>query len=283
VVTAFREGLGMKYRNRLVVLLCAGALLLAACGDDSGSDAADDDGGQSGGGDFALVSDGELTTCTDAPYEPFEFEGDDGTFTGFDMDLLRKVAEGLDLELSVQVTPFDGIWLRPTSGDCDIVASAMTITEERAAEALFSDPYFEADQSLMIRSEDAGEFATLEDLADGTIGVQTGTTGETYAQENSPEGSELQSYDEPSAMFLALESGDIDAILQDFPVNLDRANQGDEFEVTESFPTGEQYGFAVSQDNQALIDAVNEQLTALRDDGGYDEIFEEYFPGAEAS
>ncbi|MCK9486713.1 MAG: transporter substrate-binding domain-containing protein [Dehalococcoidia bacterium] len=230
-----------------------------------------------GEGDYSLVSGGNLTVCTDAPYEPFEFQDAAGAWTGFDMDILREVASGLDLELDVKVVPFDGIWLLPAAGECDIVGSAMTITEERAASALFSDPYFDADQSLLVRAAEADTYATLESLTGRNIGVQTGTTGEQYAQDNRPEGSTLISFDEPAAMFLALESTDVDAILQDLPVNGFRSTQDEAFVVTETFSTGEQYGFAVDPANTALIEAVNGQLSEMRDSGRYDEIFAKWF------
>ncbi|MEZ5170584.1 MAG: basic amino acid ABC transporter substrate-binding protein [Acidimicrobiia bacterium] len=269
---------------RLLVVTLLVALVAFGCDSDSdSSDSSTTTAGDSGGSDtmdLDLVAGGKLTVCTDSPYEPFEFE-ENGEFTGFDMELLRAIATNLDLELAPTVQPFDGIWLAPAAGTCDLVGSAMTITPEREEEALFSDPYFDADQSLLIRTDDEGEISSLDDLDGKTIGVQTGTTGADYAEENAPDGAELREYDEPAAMFLAIDSGEIDAILQDFPVNLDRANQDDSVTVTETFPTGEQYGFAASKDNQALIDAVNEQLEALRGDGTYDEIFQEWFPGGE--
>jgi ABC-type amino acid transport substrate-binding protein len=255
---------------RPVALVLVGVLALTACGDG--------DGGATGDGDadHRLVSAGQLTVCSDAPYPPFEFE-EDGEFTGFDIELLREVAGRMDLEIEVNVVPFDGIWLAPAAGTCDIVASAVTITPERQGAAAFSEPYFDAEQSLMVRSDDEDTFAALDDLAGATIGVQTGTTGEGYAEENAPTDAELRSYDEPAALFLALESGEIDAILQDFPVNAYRITQGGDFVLTERFDTGEAYGFAVAQDNEALIDEVDGHLEDMRDDGTYDDIFTEWF------
>lgn len=278
---------------RVLAVLFAIGLLAAACGNDSdeggddspSDDAVEDDSAQASEdadpdagepASLTTISDGALTVCTDAPYAPFEFE-EDGEFTGFDMELLRAVATNLGLELSVIVVPFDGIWLLPASGECDIVGSAMTITPERAAEALFSDPYFDADQSLLVRAEDAETFATLDSLAGESIAVQTGTTGETYATDNTPEGAELVSFDEPAAMFLSLQSGEVAAILQDLPVNGFRSTEDDQFVVTETFPTGEQYGFATSSDNTALMDAVNAELQRLRDEGDYDAIYADWF------
>jgi polar amino acid transport system substrate-binding protein len=252
------------YLKWLSPLVLAAALVTVACSSDSDAD-------------YALVADGKLTVCTDAPYEPFEFQDDAGAWSGFDMDLLREIAGGLDLELDVKVVPFDGIWLLPAAGECDIVGSAMTITEERAASTLFSEPYFDADQSLLVRADEAETYATLDSLAGQSIAVQTGTTGEEYAQEHRPEGSTLISFDEPAAMFLALESGEVAAILQDLPVNGFRSTKDDAFVVTETFPTGEQYGFAVDPENTALIDAVNEQLAEMRSGDTYDEIFATWF------
>ncbi|NOY55160.1 MAG: basic amino acid ABC transporter substrate-binding protein [Actinobacteria bacterium] len=257
----------MRRTNIALVLVLVLALVATACATGSS-------------GDYKLVKPDTLTICTDAPYPPFEFQADDGSWTGFDMDLMSKITDGLGLKMEVTVQPFDGIWLAPQAGTCDIVVSAMTITKERAANALFSDPYFDADQSLLIRKADAGSIKTLADMAGKVIGVQTGTTGEIYAQENAPADATLKSFDEPAAMFLALQSGDIDGILQDFPVNLDRANQDPNFVVTQKFFTGEQYGFATSKDRTALMDAINAELKKLKDNGGYDEVFQKYFPGA---
>lgn len=292
----------MRRISRIAAPVLALGLILAACGDDSSSStdettaaaeetatadttaAATEDtaAAEEGAVDVAslgLIADGKLTVCTDAPYPPFEFQ-DETTkeWTGFDMDVVREIAAGIGsgLELAVTVQPFDGIWLAPKAGTCDMVASAMTITEERKANALFTDGYFDADQSLLVRAEDKDALTSLEALAGKTIAVQTGTTGESYAQENAKD-STLKSFDESAAMFLALESGDVDAILQDLPVNAERALKDDKTTLTASFPTGEQYGFAVSQDNTALADALNAGIAEIKENGKYDEIYAKYF------
>jgi polar amino acid transport system substrate-binding protein len=272
----------MRRISRIAAPVLALGLILAACGDDSSSSTDETTAAEEGAVDVAslgLIEDGKLTVCTDAPYPPFEFQ-DETTkeWTGFDMDVVREIAAGIGsgLELAVTVQPFDGIWLAPKAGTCDMVASAMTITDERKANALFSDGYFDADQSLLVRAEDKDALTSLEALAGKTIAVQTGTTGESYAQENAKD-STLKSFDESAAMFLALESGDVDAILQDLPVNAERALKDDKTALTASFPTGEQYGFAVSQDNTALADALNVGIAEIKENGKYDEIYAKYF------
>jgi polar amino acid transport system substrate-binding protein len=246
----------------ITVLVVAMALVAAACG-----------GGTSGD----LIAEGKLTVCTDSPYEPFEFEDPDGPagFGGFDIELLDAIAKELDLELAVAVTPFDGIWLQPAAGACDLVGSAMTITELRAENALFSDPYFNAEQSLMVNAGNEG--LKLADTDGMRIGVQVGTTGEAYAEANKPAGAELVSFDSGADLFLPLASGDIDAVLQDLPVNGYRVTQDDKFAIAETYPTDEQYGFSVSLDNTALIDDINAALEKLRDNGTYGDIHEKWF------
>ncbi len=254
---------------RIATPLIALSLVIAACGGDDTPDAAADG--------LGLITSSALTVCTDAPSEPFEFQDENGEWTGFDMDLMRAIATEMgDLELAVTVQPFDGIWLAPRAGACDIVASAMTITEERQAKALFTDPYFDADQSLLVRASDADLLTSAESLTGKTVAVQTGTTGESYAAENLS-GATVVSFDEPAAMFLALEGGQVDAILQDLPVNAERAIANNALALTVTFPTGEQYGFAVAEDNTALATAVNTALAATCSSGTYQEIFEKYF------
>jgi len=107
--------------------------------------------------------------------------------------------------------------------------------------------------------------------------VQAGTTGQAYAEENTPDGATIKSYEGGEDLFLPLASGEIAAVLQDLPVNNYRATQDDEFVVIESIDTGEQYGFAMALDNTALLDAVNAGLETIMGDGTYDTIYETWF------
>ncbi|MBX3284806.1 MAG: transporter substrate-binding domain-containing protein [Actinobacteria bacterium] len=118
---------------------------------------------------------------------------------------------------------------------------------------------------------------TLDDLAGKTIGVQTGTTGETYANDNKPEGAEIKSFSDTDGLFGALESGDIDAILQDLPVNAGRVAEDDSVAVVETYKTDEQYGFAVEKGSDSLADW-DKALQEVRDEGTYDLIYAKYFP-----
>lgn len=271
----------LSRKTKFVAALAAITLTagLAACGDDDGgssTDTADASGSETSELTFDVVNSGKLTVCSDVPYAPFEFQDEDGTWTGFDLDIIRAFGEEYGLEMEVKQTPFDGIWLQPAAGECDLVASAMTILPERAENALFSDPYYNAAQSLMVRSEDAETYTDLASLSGKAIGVQSGTTGATYAQENA-EGATIQEFDEAAGLFAALDSGQIDAILQDLPVNVERVKEMGTTAVTAVFETDEFYGFATSFDNTELMDALNATLAAMQEDGRYDAVFEKYF------
>jgi polar amino acid transport system substrate-binding protein len=170
--------------------------------------------------------------------------------------------------------PFDGILGSLAAGDCDVVASAVTITDERAKQVDFTDPYFDADQSLLVKKD--GDVKAIGDLDGKTVGVQTGTTGETYAKEHAT-GAEVKSFEDADGMFAALESGDVVALLQDLPVNYARTQKDDTVELAETYKTDEQYGFAVEKGNSAVLDFLNEGLAAMHDGGSYDELHAKYF------
>jgi ABC-type amino acid transport substrate-binding protein len=244
------------------------AVALSGCGGD--------DGGGGGDDGLGLVNAGQMTVCSDIPYRPFEYE-EGGEYVGFDMDLMRSIAENLGLELAVQDVGFDGLQSGAVlaAGQCDIAASAMTITEERKENLDFSDPYYDSKQSLLVRT--GSDIGSLEDLAGKKVGVQQGTTGAAYARENLPDDAEIISFPSDAEIYPAIQADNVDAVLQDLPVNLGHT-EGGEFEIVEEYETDEQYGFAVAKDQrQELLDAVNEELQNLRDSGEYDEIYDQYF------
>lgn len=246
------------------------ALPLTACGDDSG----DGSTGSTSSG-LKTIEDGTLTVCSDAPYEPFDVI-EDSTYTGFDGDLVTAIAKGLDLKLVAVDSAFDPLQsgLALNSNQCDMAASAMTITEERKANLTFSEPYYDSKQSLLVPVD--SDIASIEDLNGKKVGVQTGTTGKSYTEENA-EGAKVVDFPDDSAMFLALQGGQVDALLQDLPVNLEHTKDG-KYQIVEEYSTDESYGFAFKKEGaEDLVDAVNEQLQELRDSGEYQTIYDKYF------
>jgi polar amino acid transport system substrate-binding protein len=227
--------------------------------------------------DVSLAFNNTLTVCTDMPYEPFEYE-EKGKPTGFDIDLVRKLAKDLDVDLDVIDVAFDDIITGESLNEdvCDVAVSAMTITGERARVLDFSSPYFDAKQAL-ITPRGSG-LDTLEELADQRVGVQEGTTGETYLQDYAPSTVEILTYDDAEGLERALVAGAIDAAMLDNTASGRIVSDAADLKVAREFETGEQYGFAVKKDgNIPLLREINDVLTELREDGTYDEIYSTYF------
>jgi len=265
-----RQGLG------LVALVVAGTLVLGACGGSSNNNKSATGSSGKKVTSVPTVSSGKLTQCSDTPYEPFEFQKN-GKDVGYDVDILRGIAQDNGLTLVVKDVPFDGILGSLAAGDCDVVGSAVTITPERAKQVVFSRPYFDADQSLLVRTADKDKYKTLDDLAGQTIGVQSSTTGEAYAKAHTPKGATIKSFDDATGLFGAIASKQIAAVLQDFPVNAFRATQDDAVTVTEKFKTGEQYGFAIKMGNSRMLGLIDDGLVKMKDDGRIDQIYKKYF------
>jgi polar amino acid transport system substrate-binding protein len=268
----------MQRRRHIIIgltLAATASLALAGCASGAGSG----DEPTSEGDDYGLIEAGTLTVCSDVPYPPFEVEDSsaESGYSGFDIDLLDAIAKKLDLTLSVQDVNFDALQSGTTlvAGQCDIGASAMTITEERKANIDFSDPYYDSLQSLLVRADSGIE--SIDDLDGKNVGVQQGTTGESYATENAT-GAQLVQYPSDGELWPAMQAGQIDAILQDQPVNLEHEKADSAYKIVEEYETDESYGFAFAKgEKDALREAVNGALAELKDSGEYQTIYDEYF------
>ena len=262
-------------RSLAATLATLCALVLAACGGDEAEQPAGD---AAPAEDVGLVNEGQLTTCTHLPYKPFQFERD-GKIVGFDVDLVDLVAKELGVRQEIIDTPFEGI----QSGEdlnarkCDIAAAAMTITPERQEKIAFSDPYFDANQALLVSKD--SDIKTLDDLKGETLGVQSGTTGKLYAEKNArPKGVKLKDYEDVALELSSVKSGQIPAAINDVPVLLDFAKDNPELEVTQQFRTGEQYGLGMKKGtSDALAAVANRVIEKARADGTYDRLYEKWF------
>ncbi|GAB2957055.1 basic amino acid ABC transporter substrate-binding protein [Streptomyces heilongjiangensis] len=260
-------------RTRILAATTAAAGLLLAAGctstDDGGS------GGKTAAGGVELVTAGQLTTCTHLPYPPFQSEID-GKVQGFDVALVDLVAKDLGVKQEIRDTPFEnfktGAFLN--SGECDLAAAGMTITEERKKNVDFSDPYFDATQAVLADKD--AKIGSFADLKGRKVGAQAQTTGEDYAKS---QGLDPVSFESSDAVLNGLRTGQVDAVVIDYPVVQgwlkDKAN-ADAFEVADNINTGEQYGFTVKKGNTELLAAINKALAEARSDGTYRELYEKW-------
>ena len=275
------------YWLRLLAVLGALLIVGAACGspDDEGDDGGTDAGGGGGGQEepaFETITEGTLTVGSCLDYRPFEFfeKGADEP-TGFDVELTDAIAAELGLEVEWVRADFDTIFTAVAAGEFAMVAAASTITPERQDIVDFSDPYYNARQALTIAS-DSG-IASTDDLGDGdTVGVQKGTTGKDWAEENLvPQGVEIKVFQVIPDAFTDLESGAIEGVLNDEPSSAAEIEDRPGLEIAQSIDTNENYGLAFSKDNPDLTLAVNDALAAVIESGDYERIFQKYFPGTQ--
>ena len=162
-------------------------------------------------------------------------------------------------------------------GKADVGVSNFTITDERAKEIDFSDPYVDSNQGVVVKA--GAEKADADSLnADGVkIACQSGTTGESWAQENLPKAT-IVSLDDPVAAVTGVSTGLYDAAAADLPVMKYLCNNSfKDCEVAIEIPTGEQYGIVVSKSNPELTAAINDALAELTSDGTIKELEVEWF------
>ncbi|MEU3250315.1 ABC transporter substrate-binding protein [Streptomyces sp. NPDC006997] len=263
--------LGRRVRVLAATTATAGLVLVAGC-------SSDDDGGngsKTAAGGVELVRGGQLTTCTHLPYPPFQSEID-GKVQGFDVSLIDLVADDLGVRQEILDTPFEnfktGAFLN--SGECDLAAAGMTITDERKKNVDFSDPYFEATQAVLA-DKDSG-ITSFADLKGKKVGAQAQTTGEDYARS---QGLDPVSFESSDAVLNGLRTGQVDAVVIDYPVVQgwlkDEANAA-AFTVAEQVNTGEQYGFTVRKGNDKLREAIDKALAEAKSDGTYKKLYEQW-------
>ncbi|MDX3580100.1 transporter substrate-binding domain-containing protein [Streptomyces sp. FL07-04A] len=271
---------GRRTRILAAATATAGLVLVAACtsSDDGGS------GSKTAAGGVELVKAGQLTTCTHLPYPPFQAEID-GKVQGFDVSLIDLVAKNLGVKQAIVDTPFEnfktGAFLN--SGQCDLAAAGMTITDERKKNVDFSDPYFEATQAVLV-DKGAGVSSLAEVKAKGLkLGAQAQTTGEDYAEK---QGLDPVSFESSDAVLNGLRTGQVKAVVIDYPVVQgwlkDKANAG-AFTVVDNLNTGEQYGFTVKKGNAKLVAAINKALADAKADGTYKTLYEKWIGPYDAS
>lgn len=225
---------------------------------------------------------GEALTPGTAPgFPPFEMI-EDGELVGYDVDLLEAVVGETDYELD-EWEEFEFSSLIPALQNerIDIIAAAMTITEDRQESIAFSDPYYSADQSVLVR--EGGDFqpTSFDDFDGVTVGAQEGTTGAGVVEDEliSPGTISEDAFSRYGNYVLAvqdLENENIDAIVLDQPVAETFAAQRD-VEVAFVFETGEQFGFGIRQDAGDVQSALNDGLATIQDDGTYEEITSSWF------
>ena len=261
-------------------LAFAGALALTGCGNSDASADAAGSADASGSDTMQLVTDGTLTIGTSAEYEPFEYM-EDGEYKGFDLELAQAIADDLGLELKIENVDFDTIVPGVASGTkYDMGIAAITATPEREKEVGFTDSYYMDDQAIVTMADNTeitgDNYADALNAEGVKIAVQSGSTAEAFAKENFPN-AELVPFKNATDCFAAVQSSQANALVTNRSVAAQLvATSFSNEQVIKQISTGEEYAIAVNKDNTALLDALNDSIAKLTEDGTVDELMTKY-------
>lgn len=254
------------------------AVLLAGCAGKPETPAGGSPGGTTGP-KRKLVAVGE---CTFAPFEYIDEKT--GQPAGFDVDLIKAIAEASGFEVEYRHLDWNSLIAALQTKEADLVVSGMTITDERALQVKFSDPYFESGQAWAVK--EGSPLKKLDDLAGKKVAVQVNTTGDfsaqklnsKFAEEKKP-AMQLKRLDAAADLFNELKTGAVDAIICDLPVIQEylKNHPQDKIVIPEPAFTVEYYGIAMRKEDKDIHELVNKGLAKIKASGKYDEIYQKYF------
>ncbi|HEL2405049.1 TPA: ABC transporter substrate-binding protein/permease [Streptococcus suis] len=221
------------------------------------------------------------TIVADSSFAPFEYQDESGNYVGIDMELIKAIAEQQGFTITIQNPGFDAALNAVQAGQADAVIAGMSITDARKEIFDFSNAYYTS--NILLAVKNGSDIASYEDLKGKTVGAKNGTASYSFLEENkSKYGYTLKAFDEASSMYDSLNSGSIDALMDDEAVLLYAIQQGRNFATPIPGEKSGEYGFAVKKGaNPELIEMFNNGLAALVESGKYDEILNKYFNSTE--
>jgi polar amino acid transport system substrate-binding protein len=214
-------------------------------------------------------------------YRPFEFENAKKELVGFDIDLIKAIAQASGFKVKLVSTPWEGIFATLNNGDRDIIVSGITITDKRAQMVDFSLPYFPAEQVIIVSP--STKVAGLADLKPLKVGVVNSSAGDTAVSEVIGKNSTSIRFDNTPLMLEELFRGGIDAAVGDIGVikfyNKNHPEKNFKLVGDAKF-TRQYFGIAVQKGNKPLLDKINSGLRKVYTDGTYARIYKEWFDDA---
>ncbi|MBZ0334801.1 putative ABC transporter arginine-binding protein 2 [Marinobacter sp. JH2] len=220
----------------------------------------------------------DLRIAFDVPYEPFEYKDDNGELTGFEVELASAMCKELEANCEFVIQAWDGMIPGLIARKFDLIMSSMSITEERAKRILFSDPYYITPGGWFGPESFNTDVTDLEAMDGKTVGVQRGTTMDTYVTENMHSAVTIKRYTTAEDMVLDLEGQRIDVAFVDYPVGEQTILNRDGYkEVGEPVKLGEGVGVAMRKRDAELAKEINAALKTLKENGTYDAIMAKYF------
>ena len=219
----------------------------------------------------------ELVVGSSATYRPFAYENPNKEIVGYDVDIIKAVAQKAGVPIKIVNTPWTGIFAALNNGDVDLIISGVTINDKRKQSYDFTAPYFEARQLIAVPKDSS--IKNLKDLAGKKIGVVNGSTGDDIASRQfGKTNSDIRRFESTPVVISELVNNGLDAAIGDNGVISFRAQDHKQLKTVNdpSFPK-EFFGIVVKQGNKALLDKLNAGLAAVKADGSYAKIYKKWF------
>jgi len=257
------------FRTGIVSMIMVGLLALTGCG--AQQSAAPAGNAAAGGGEATKKV---LKVGADIAYAPFEFMDANQKPVGFDIDLMNEIGKDLGYTVQFETAAFDGLIASIGAGKFDVIASAMTITDERAKSVLFSDKYFESAQYIAVKK--GSTIKSDADLKGKKVAVQQGTTGQDAVEGLGIDPKKFETIGDAVNDML---NGGSDAVVADTATLFYYVteNPSVQLETISGNFEKEYFGFAFKMDNKELAGKVNASLKKLIDNGKYNEIYKKWF------
>lgn len=197
---------------------------------------------------------------------PWENKKEDGSFEGFEVDLVNEIGKRIGAEMHIQDYDFQPLFAATSSGRIDLAISSITITNERLESQSFTQGYYDSDMALAT-AKDSG-VSSLADMKGKPVGVLSTSTGDTWANENMEEYgfSEVKGYNQQQQLLLDVQAGRVAGAISDIAGLQFAFMQMPTMHVVERIKTSDRYGIMMKKDSPNL-QRVNDAITAMKEDG----------------
>lgn len=271
----------------LTTLIIFSIIFIAACGSDDADGADETDGADDDDGLLAELQDKGVVKVGFANEEPYGYQNDDGEITGASVDTAKAVFKELGVdEVEGQLTDYDQLVSGLAAKKFDAITSGMAITPDRCENVAFAEPDMKYGEGLIVQKGNPLDLHSYEDIAsspDSTVSVMSGATENEFLTSEGVDEDQIQSAPDIPATFTAVESGRADATTgteMTIKMALESA-ETDELEFVEDFEQPDidgvpSYGsVAFHPEHEELLEAFNEKLQELKDDGTVAQILED--------
>jgi polar amino acid transport system substrate-binding protein len=228
---------------------------------------------------------GVLNIGCEAAYVPFTYRDNSGSIVGFDVEVIGKYLEPIGVKPNFIDTQWSGVIPALYAGRFDMVPT-MSYTKERLEKVLFSIPYADASQALLIRAKDRDSIKTIFDMSGRVLGIKLGSPGETLKDkladklktERGAGFKDIKTYDDHPAAYLALAQGSVDGVLNTVPtLSIVLRDKPGVFSIVYNVGQSNWHGYAFRKEDTELASFINQRITDLKASGEMAKLQEKYF------